>query len=362
MLVPGAIAATFAGERDERARARRAAAGRGHPDDHRQRRLEQRLDDLAASRRGEPPGVSSLMTTAGAPSRGRAAMPSCEVARPSPGRRCRSSAARRPYRAALRERHGAEHRQHAEHQGRQREHAPRAEQAADGAVHQALDGIIARRASAGRGTPLELVEDELAPRLQPVAAPPPPPSTVANAPSSLCVSRMATGRPAASTRRPGRGGPRPTGSVSSLSSAEQPERGLPRPRSSSSRTRAGARRAHAAVLRVQVPADADRVAVVEPRVAARLERRIRTRSGPVADDEVRDDLLAARIRLGLRARPVVPVPPDGVQDRLRAVRSHAAPRRHPKALAEEPIARHAQDLFLAQAILPPALVPPFAHR
>ena len=42
----------------------------------------------------QPPGVLSLMTTAAAPSRSARGDPVGEVARPCPGRRCRSSAAR----------------------------------------------------------------------------------------------------------------------------------------------------------------------------------------------------------------------------------------------------------------------------
>ena len=60
MLVPGAISAMFAGERDERARARREAAGRGDPDDHRDLRLEDRADDVVASRSSQPPGRVEL--------------------------------------------------------------------------------------------------------------------------------------------------------------------------------------------------------------------------------------------------------------------------------------------------------------
>ena len=46
MLVPGAISAMFADERDERAGARREAARRRDPDDHGDLRLEQRADDV----------------------------------------------------------------------------------------------------------------------------------------------------------------------------------------------------------------------------------------------------------------------------------------------------------------------------
>ena len=137
--------------------------------------------------------------------------------------------------------------------------------------------------------------------------PPRPPSVVANEPSSLSVSRIATGRPAASATYTNPTWTGPTGVVSSLSRPTGREvRHEVRHELLGPLAPQAAR--DVAVARVEVAADADRPPVVEPGVAAGARPAHEEPPLAVAQHEVRDHLLEATgpapsRRRGRRNRP-----------------------------------------------------------
>ena len=134
----------------------------------------------------------------------------------------------------------------------------------------------------------------------------------ANVPSSLSVSRI---------------GDRAAGGVGDVDDAEvdradvgrvvveQPDERNSGTKSAASSSRHSRRRPprEVAVARVEVAADADRPAIVEPRVAAGPGAAHEEVARPVAQDEVRDDLLVARVRLGRRPRREAALGGDDVQ-------------------------------------------------
>ena len=147
---------------------------------------------------------------------------------------------------------------------------------------------------------------------------------------------------AASATKTRRGGPRPTAVVSSLSSPTSRKSGTNSASSSSCHSRRKPAE-QVAVARVQVAADADRPAVVEPRVAARPRPAHQEVALAVAQDEVRDDLLEAGscsiAARGANAAARARRPPG---TRSTPVRPDAVP----AAARQTVAARHDEDLLL----------------
>ena len=175
----------------------------------------------------------------------------------------------------------------------------RCDMAATRVWHRARRTVAARlRRRLGLGQAVS-VEHQPAPGLQSVERPPRPPSVVANAPVSLSVSRIATGRPAASAdehdpdvdRADRRRVVVEQADGRELRHEVRDELLGPLPAEPAG---------DVAVARVEVAADADRPQVVQPRVAAGSRPAHQEPALAVAQDQVRDHLLVGAVLLGDR--------------------------------------------------------------
>ena len=288
MLVPGAMSAMFAASVMNVPALAAHAAGRRDPDDDRDLRLEQRADDVVASRSRLPPGVLSLIDDRRRTVALGAGDPVGEVA----GHDVVDDAGRRQDDDLAARGAGRSTGQQPEDPQQQRE---REQEPADTTGHGDL------RPAYRTAVRLEILERRAAPGLEPVARRPRP-RPVRRRPPRACRSRGSrpAGRPRR-PRRPHRGGPPPPSVVSSLSRRDEPEvrhevggqlLGPLAPKAAG----------QVAVARVEVAADADRVAVVEPRVAAGARAPHQEVAPAVAQHEVRDHLLERRVDLHRGAR------------------------------------------------------------
>ena len=165
----------------------------------------------------------------------------------------------------------------------------------------------------------------------------------ANAPLSLSVSRIATGRPPASATIHGAEVDAADVGRVVVQQADEAEVRL-EVRDELLGPLAAQPAGEVAVARVQVPADADRPAVVEPGVAAGPRPAHQEVALAVAQDEVRDHLLERRVDLhrGPRLEPAFGV--DRGEERLDAVRPDAGP----AGAGDDRRARHDEDLLAAR--------------